>query len=126
MTAKETTMADDPQKPPTVMSMPDSPVMIADFQRRETSRLSPGFPLVHESVLELLIMAIYVRLAQQTVQGSAPLAGNIEQVYSPDDATVFSYDDAHLFRQKAFESWPNHYWAMEKIANDKHRVMART
>ena len=71
-------------------------------------------------------MAIYVRLVEPTAQGTAHLEGHIEQVYSSDDAEVFNYGDAHFFRQKAFENWPDHQWEMEKIADNEYRVMART
>jgi hypothetical protein len=69
---------------------------------------------------------IYVRLVEPSVAGTAAKQGQIEQVYSPDDATAFPYGDAHYFRQQAFEHWSNFNWEIEKVSGDKYRVRAGT
>lgn len=69
-------------------------------------------------------MAIYLRLQAPSAEGTAAIKGQIEQVYSPDDAGVFSYGDADYFRKIAFERWPNLDWVMEKVTIDRYRVQA--
>ena len=71
-------------------------------------------------------MPVYIRLVEPTVEGTAAKQGHIEQVYSPDDATGFTYGDAYFFRQKAFDEWNNLDWVIETISGDKYHVKAST
>jgi|HubBroStandDraft_6_1064221.scaffolds.fasta_scaffold378258_2 hypothetical protein len=59
---------------------------------------------------------IYVRLVTE----------NLEKMYSPDDATVFTHDAASNIRRRAFEQWPSCDWQMVKLATDRYRVSSET
>jgi hypothetical protein len=71
-------------------------------------------------------MAVYIRLVELNANEEATRQGRIEQVYSPDDATEFSYNDAKFFRQKAFEHWNAFDWMIENVASGTYRLKSNT
>lgn len=52
--------------------------------------------------------------------------GSIRQVYSPDDATVFSETEANPVRAKAYELWPNCDWQLKKMSGEEWRIEGRS
>jgi len=71
-------------------------------------------------------MSVYIRLVGEKGEGTAPISGELEKVHSPDDATLFSYDDASFVRQKAYERWSSCDWQMVETAGHKYHVSSAT
>ena len=65
-------------------------------------------------------MTAYIRVA--TVGGTAPVADGFDLVYSRDDATKISYDDADFFRKRAYEKFPEIDWRIEEVERGKYFV----